>query len=69
MFDKKKTGYVKVEDIRAFVEMLHDGDMHSNAETGVQSLYALSDAQGTVNYHKLQILHRNFPHLLYPAFR
>jgi Ca2+-binding EF-hand superfamily protein len=69
MFDKKKTGYVKVEDIRAFIDMLHDGQMHSNAESGLRSLDSLSDAQGTICYTQLKILHRNFPHLLYPAFR
>jgi Ca2+-binding EF-hand superfamily protein len=69
MFDKKKTGYVKIEDIRFFIDMLHNGQLHSNDEAGLQSLNSLSDSQGTICFRQLKVLHRNFPQLLYPAFR
>lgn len=69
MFDKKKTGFVKREEIKNFIRLLHEGQTTSNAETGMASIDERGDGDGTFDYRQLRILHRNFPHLMYPAFR
>ena len=69
MFDKKKTGYVKREEIKNFIYLLHEGEIMSNAEVGMASIDQHGDGDGTFDFRQLRILHRNFPHLMYPAFR
>jgi hypothetical protein len=69
MFDKKKTGYVKREEIKNFIHLLHEGDITSNAEQGMKTLDDNLDGDGRFDFRQLRILHRNFPHLMYPAFR
>lgn len=69
MFDKKKTGFVKREEIRNFISLLHEGQLMSNAEMGMDSINNHGDGDGTFDFRQLRILHRNFPHLIYPAFR
>lgn len=69
MFDKKKTGYVKREEIKNFIHLLHEGEITSNAEQGMKTLDDNLDGDGRFDFRQLRILHRNFPHLIYPAFR
>jgi hypothetical protein len=69
IFDRKKTGIVKTEDIQNFIKMLHDDAMPSNAEVGMQAMDSMSNGDGTFTFEKLKSLNRQFPHLLYPAFR
>ena len=68
MFDKKKTGYVKREEVKNFIHLLHEGQIMSNAEVGMATIDK-GDGDGTFDFRQLRILHRNFPHLMYPAFR
>lgn len=69
MFDKKKTGYVKREEIKNFIYLLHEGQIMSNAEVGMASINNHGEGDGTFDFRQLRILHRKFPHLMYPAFR
>jgi hypothetical protein len=69
MFDKKKTGYVKKEEIKSFIYLLHEGEIKSNAEVGMASIDNYGAGDGTFDFRQLRILHRNFPFLIYPAFR
>jgi hypothetical protein len=69
MFDKKKSGYVKREEIKNFIFLLHEGQIMSNAEVGMASIDLNGDGDGTFDFRQLRVLHRNFPHLMYPAFR
>ena len=69
MFDKKRSGYVKREEIKNFVYLLHDGQLNSNAETGMTWIDESGEGDGTFDFRQLRILHRQFPHLMYPAFR
>ena len=65
LFDKKKTGYVDRDDLKHFIIAIHGGTVKSNAQLGLQRV----EEKPRHDFKDLRILHRDFPHILYPVFR
>lgn len=65
LFDKKKTGYVDRDDLKHFIIGVHGGTIKSNAQLGLHRI----EEKPRHDFKDLRILHRDFPHLLYPVFR
>lgn len=65
LFDKKKTGYVDRDELKHFIVALHGGEVKSNAQLGLSRV----EEKPRHDFKDIRILHRDFPHLLYPVFR
>mmetsp|Transcript_16683 Transcript_16683/g.25085 ORF Transcript_16683/g.25085 Transcript_16683/m.25085 type:complete len:275 (+) Transcript_16683:92-916(+) len=69
LFDKKKSGYIDRDELKHFIISLHGGQVKSNAQMGLASIEEKKTSDGRFAFRELAVLHRQFPHLLYPVFR
>lgn len=61
VFDRDKLGYVDKDDLALMLKILH-GKIDGNVRIAL-------DALGQVDFHEFHQVYRQFPALLYPAFR
>ena len=62
-------GVIDHDELKHFIISLHGGTVKSNAQMGLQSIEDKKAENSKFDFKELAILHRRFPHLLYPVFR
>lgn len=55
--------------MKHFIIGLHGGTVKSNAQMGLASIEEMKAENKKFDFKELAVLHRRFPHLLYPVFR
>ena len=67
IFDKDKNGYIDQDELTMFIEQLHQEKLQGNLASTQQSLDYNQD--GKFEFHEFKQMHKQFPQVLYPAFR
>jgi len=67
VFDRDKNGYIEQDELLALLNMLHENNIDGNLQTGLEMFDMNKD--GKVDFQEFKKLNRDFPQLLYPAFR
>ena len=67
IFDKDKNGYIDQHELRLFIEVLHSQGVKGNIATALKSVDYNDD--GKFSFGEFREMNRNFPQVLYPAFR
>jgi len=67
IFDREKNGYIDQDELKFFVDTLHDDQQVANVRTAFQSIKFQKD--GKFDFPEFQKLNKDFPTVLYPAFR
>eukprot|EP00602_Paraphysomonas_sp_CaronLab_P009762 CAMPEP_0185026354 /NCGR_PEP_ID=MMETSP1103-20130426/10381_1 /TAXON_ID=36769 /ORGANISM="Paraphysomonas bandaiensis, Strain Caron Lab Isolate" /LENGTH=268 /DNA_ID=CAMNT_0027559907 /DNA_START=120 /DNA_END=926 /DNA_ORIENTATION=+ len=69
ILDKKKTGTIDARELKSCLYSLHDGELKSNAVLGFAEIAKLPTVDGRIGFREVAILHRRYPHIMYPVFR
>uniref|UniRef100_A0A7S2D7S8 EF-hand domain-containing protein n=1 Tax=Florenciella parvula TaxID=236787 RepID=A0A7S2D7S8_9STRA len=67
IFDREKNGYIDQDELKFFVDVLHNEQQVANVRTAFQSIKFQTD--GKFDFPEFQKLNKDFPTVLYPAFR
>ena len=67
IFDKDKNGYIDQDELTMFIEQLHQEKLQGNLASALESLDYNQD--GKFEFHEFKQMHKQFPQVLYPAFR
>lgn len=67
IFDRDKNGYIDQDELRYFIETIHDNVIKGNVQAALQSLKLNKD--GKFDYREFETLNKDYPSILYPCMR
>lgn len=67
VFDRDKNGYITREEMRLFVDAMHNSDMTTNVVYALDNIKYKKD--GKFDFEEFRSMHAQFPSVLFPAFR
>jgi len=69
VFDKDKNGYIEEDEMHALVDVLHDHEVKGNLKTAEDLTLKHANSDGKIDFMEFQTINKQFPTLLYPAYR
>ena len=66
VFDRDKNGYITQEEMRLFVDAMHNNNMSTNVEYALDNVKYKKD--GKFDFDEFVAMHKQYPAVLFPAF-